>query len=482
EARTVRLLKQRLSQLCGVSRFRQRLLFESQNLEDDFSFTVPVDLQLLVLPFCSTRIEEVEEFVDLVAHGQVEEVEEVLQRPQDPNLKPGTYFQRPIWFAAVSDKVDVLRLLLEAGAEVGPRDRPLLAAAEVGRVEVVRVLLEAGARHEAEDPDDNEALCAASEHGHLEVVRLLLGAGFDKHIPNRSGKTPSELAAKRVWHQALKSLLFASRAVPMTMKIVAAAAGAMAFQAQNVIQKLRDLAAKEGCNVLCTIHQPSSEVFHLFNKVMLLHAGRLFFFGMVHNLSRELAGVGHACPAEYNLADHVMFLLQKESDTSLELMHSKFAWKVAEEDDELVTREKSRIIAQGRTAGFCLQLWSLTKREAQGVWRNVPGLVASVVMPAVLNLLFALIFFQVGDVNAADYTEMAHFGGLFQVAIGGIFGIAQPLLLRFPMDRGIFLREYATQTYGAVPYFLSKTLVELPQSLLNATICWTSAYWLMGLH
>ncbi|CAE7949334.1 abcG4 [Symbiodinium sp. KB8] len=404
--------------LCGVSRFRQRLLFESQNLEDesqsDFSFTVPVDLQLLVLPFCSTRIEEVEEFVDLVAHGQVEEVEEVLQRPQDPNLKPGTYFQRPIWFAAVSDKVDVLRLLLEAGAEVGPRDRPLLAAAEVGRVEVVRVLLEAGARHEAEDPDDNEALCAASEHGHLEVVRLLLGAGFDKHIPNRSGKTPSELAAKRVWHQALKSLLFASRAVPMTMKIVAAAAGAMAFQAQNVIQKLRDLAAKEGCNVLCTIHQPSSEVFHLFNKVMLLHAGRLFFFGMVHNLSRELAGVGHACPAEYNLADHVMFLLQKESDTSLELMHSKFAWKVAEEDDELVTREKSRIIAQGRTAGFCLQLWSLTKREAQGVWRNVPGLVASVVMPAVLNLLFALIFFQVGDVNAADYTEMAHFGGLFQ--------------------------------------------------------------------
>lgn len=258
--------------------------------------------------------------------------------------------------------------------------------------------------------------------------------------------------------------------------------GLDSFAAQNVIQKLRDLAAKEGCNVLCTIHQPSSEVFHLFNKVMLLHAGRLFFFGMVQNLSRELAGVGHACPAEYNLADHVMFLLQKESETNLELMHSKFAWKVSEEDDELVTREKSRIIAQGRTAGFCLQLWSLTKREAQGVWRNVPGLVASVVMPAVLNLLFALIFFQVGDVNAADYTAFAHFGGLFQVAIGGIFGIAQPLLLRFPMDRGIFLREYATQTYGAVPYFLSKTLVELPQSLLNAAICWTSAYWLMGLH
>ena len=35
------------------------------------------------------------------------------------------------------------------------------------------------------------------------------------------------------WHQALQSLLFASRAFPMTMKIVAAAAGAMAFQAMG---------------------------------------------------------------------------------------------------------------------------------------------------------------------------------------------------------------------------------------------------------
>lgn len=48
-----------------------------------------------------------------------------------------------------------------------------------------------------------------------------------------------------------------------------------------------------------------------------------------------------------------------------------------------------------------------------------------------------------------------------QVAIGGMFGAAQPLLLKFPLDRGIFLREYATQTYGAAPYFIAKSMVEL---------------------
>ena len=43
---------------------------------------------------------------------------------------------------------------------------------------------------------------------------------------------------------------------------------------------------------------------------------------------------------------------------------------------------------------------------------------------------------------------MSHFGAVTMVAIGGMFGSAQPLLLRFPLDRGIFLREYATSTYG----------------------------------
>ena len=50
-----------------------------------------------------------------------------------------------------------------------------------------------------------------------------------------------------------------------------------------------------------------------------------------------------------------------------------------------------------------------------------------------------------------------------------MFGAAQPLLLRFPLDRGIFLREYATGAYGAFAYFISKMLVELPQVSIALT-------------
>ena len=45
--------------------------------------------------------------------------------------------------------------------------------------------------------------------------------------------------------------------------------GLDSYAAYTVVQALRDL-AKLGCTVISTIHQPSSEVFHLFERVMLL--------------------------------------------------------------------------------------------------------------------------------------------------------------------------------------------------------------------
>jgi len=262
--------------------------------------------------------------------------------------------------------------------------------------------------------------------------------------------------------------------------------GLDSYAAHSVVAKLRELASKEGCNVLCTIHQPSSEVFHSFNKVLVLREGERFFFGTVQELSQSLARLGNGCPNEYNLADHTMFLLQTESQEKLVDLQKSLNEGCKEEATEPALQTVSHLGDQFKifpgvtTAGFFTQLFELSKREGLGVWRDKPGLIASVLVPTVLNLFFALIFFQVGDVDSDEYDIGSHFGAMTQVAIGGMFGAAQPLLLRFPLDRGIFLREYATQTYGAAPYFLSKSMIELPQSFLNSVIVWTCVYWIMG--
>ena len=78
--------------------------------------------------------------------------------------------------------------------------------------------------------------------------------------------------------------------------------------------QLRSIAKTTQCNVLCTIHQPSSEAFHTFNKTLLMRAGKQVFFGSIERLSAELTAHGVGCKAEYNLADHAIWLIQAKSD------------------------------------------------------------------------------------------------------------------------------------------------------------------------
>jgi len=283
--------------------------------------------------------------------------------------------------------------------------------------------------------------------------------------------------------------------------------GLDSFAAQNVCRKLVDLGKSAGCNILCTIHQPASEVFHTFSKTMILYKGKCLFFGGIRGLSSGLSACGHGCPAEFNLADHAITVTQtlgieKLDELRQQLADGKFAdmhhgieggeavdsvptSTAAVGDSVHSTTSSTKDVAArrgGKSAGFLVQLYHLTKREASYVWRNKPGLIASIVAPLLLNAVFACIFEGVGDMSRAEYNLQGHFGAVAQVLIGGMFGAAQPLLLRFPLDRGIFLREYATSTYGAAPYFLSKTMVELPQAFVNACLVWLAFYFIAGLQ
>ena len=203
-------LKRHLQGLCGQPRFRQRLLLpDGQILSDDAKLNEPVDVQLIFLSLSPTSTMQIGELWDAAHNGDVPRVENLLRRPQDPNLEfiCGT----PLYCAAANGHVEAVRLLLEACAHKDWADvhgtTPIFLASCEGHVEVVRVLLEARADNTHANRDGQTPIIAACRTGHLEVVRLLLEARADKDLVDSLGATPLSAASERGYTQVAQLLV-----------------------------------------------------------------------------------------------------------------------------------------------------------------------------------------------------------------------------------------------------------------------------------
>jgi ankyrin repeat protein len=87
------------------------------------------------------------------------------------------------------------------------RNTPLIVAAKYGRVEVVRVLLEGGADVQRANLDRHTALHVAAKRGHLEVCLLLLDCGANVNAVGCSKETALHLAARRTNLTVVKVLV-----------------------------------------------------------------------------------------------------------------------------------------------------------------------------------------------------------------------------------------------------------------------------------
>ena len=211
--------------------------------------------------------------------------------------------------------------------------------------------------------------------------------------------------------------------------------GLDSFAAYVVVNILKDL-ARSGCTVLCTIHQPSSEVFHLFSRVLLLCEGRTLYDGTADGLSPHLDTLGLSVPDQTNPADHVMFLMQTMDRTKLIAVCDRYeaVQSRGKPDPHAVPAEAaagSAALLDGglarRQAGVLTQLIALGVREARSVIRNRRALAARYGVAVMLNLLFGLLFLHVGDASLPDYSITSHFGALVMIGVSGMMGAAQVL-------------------------------------------------------
>ncbi|XP_071841409.1 uncharacterized protein [Apostichopus japonicus] len=84
--------------------------------------------------------------------------------------------------------------------------------------------------------------------------------------------------------------------------------------AYKLIKLLKKIAISSQTAIVLSIHQPSSSVFQLFDRVVLVLNGETVFFGKAKSVVSYFGSLGLHCPPSYNPADFIMEKLKGTSE------------------------------------------------------------------------------------------------------------------------------------------------------------------------
>jgi ankyrin repeat protein len=148
--------------------------------------------------------------IEAAKSGDVNTTKRWAHCDSDRCIEGGGNRHTPLILAIYNDHLEVVRVLLEGGADVQRGDvvnwNALHEAASKGRLGLCRLLLDWGAKVNTEWLEKKTALHEAAWYGHLLVVQLLVKRGADVSVKNAAGLTAAEFA-RRAGHTGVADWL-----------------------------------------------------------------------------------------------------------------------------------------------------------------------------------------------------------------------------------------------------------------------------------
>ncbi|XP_014495292.1 ABC transporter G family member 15-like [Vigna radiata var. radiata] len=277
-----------------------------------------------------------------------------------------------------------------------------------------------------------------------------------------------------------------------------------------VISSLSNI-AHDGRIVICSIHQPSGEIFNLFDDLVLLAAGETVYFGQATMAVKFFADAGFPCPIRKNPPEHFLRCVSPEFDTVTALIKSKIENNASsscnslmdmtteEIKSELVMnyknsihsenarrkiREMKKILQEEPLVGkiydtsWLKQLCTLTNRSFLNMTRDFGYYWLRIVLYIILSVSAGCLLVNVGTSNEAIISrgkcDGFIFGLMIFLCLGGV-----PF---YHEELKVFKRERFGKHYGEAIFVLSHFLSSLPFVLAISLSSGTILYHMVNFH
>jgi ABC-type multidrug transport system permease subunit len=156
------------------------------------------------------------------------------------------------------------------------------------------------------------------------------------------------------------------------------------------------------------------------------------------------------------------------------MMHDSTALGAALSNVKVCTEEKP-------PPGMIVQTRMLFQREVRNLRRDTTAMAGRFGLAIFMSVLVGIIFYDVGKSNLTVSSHLqSHFGAVLILLMMGMFGTAQPALLAFPQEHPVFLREYSTNHYSVVSYFVSRLTMEAVVTAVQVLVNVVVVYWLVS--
>uniref|UniRef100_A0A8C3SKT2 ATP-binding cassette sub-family G member 8 n=1 Tax=Chelydra serpentina TaxID=8475 RepID=A0A8C3SKT2_CHESE len=258
--------------------------------------------------------------------------------------------------------------------------------------------------------------------------------------------------------------------------------GLDSFTAHNLVITLSRL-ARGNRLVLLSVHQPRSDIFQLFDLVLLMTAGTTIYCGTARDMVQYFTEIGYPCPKYSNPADFYVDLTsidkqskekEMESEKRAKSLATLFWEKVKDLDDFLWKANEGDYVTTYLTVSVVVFL----SRQISSDFRDLSTLLIHGSEALLMSLLIGFLYYGHDKSKLSIQDTVAL---LFMIGALIPFTVVLDVIAKCHSERAMLYHDLEDGMYSVTPYFFAKILGELPEHCAFVIIYGVPIYWLANL-